>query len=1056
DKELVFAASPQRPLAGAITLTGPVSATAFRAATLSTFTSGTISVAPSATGSGLLQINATGTLTATNLTAAKDLTLNSATSIQTGSVTSQTGATTFTAPTITTGAVQAGTEISLSGQTLITADLTAATAISLDASGAISTANLVAGTGAPSATGLGTVAISSGANVSTGTITASGDLGIAAVGTISAGQATGYDMLLLGGSTLTSGGLTANRVLIGDVSLAPLGQTANGYDKDLVFAASPQRPLAGAIALTGPVSATEFRAATLSTFTSGAIGVAPSVTGSGLLQINASGALTATNLSAAKDLTLNSTTSIQTGSVTSQTGSTTFTAPTITTSAVQAGTAVSLTGQTITTGNLSATAQGGSVIGRASQAMSAGAIASGGLISIIGTDQVDVQSATSTGGPIDLAAGNVLNVGTVNGARAVTLVAGTAAATGGLVAGQGRIAAGSVQGAGLVQIAAGGQVGTGNVRSTGDNVKIASFGSTVTTGAISAARDALVSGAQGVTIGANINARDVILLSGANVSSAGILAGAVFAQSPTSPSGFTLTNATGRVLIANASMASGSLLLSTASDFSSLFLAPVSLPGSVNVTGQVAAAQFRAFSVGNMTGAGIAAFNNIEVESGGLVTVGQRWGAPNIEIASVDIRIIDNGALTGPNGPILSGLRTSATGEIDLISVSSSPALIGDGLSGSGYALSAAEIGLISTHQLLIGAIDVAANPVDMLIGNLALSAGGTNGSTTIGDATGSINFITGNRQTSVAGGGIRVVGNVTGTGFASGNIVEFNTGRFEIDAGTGSVALAQGANTLGGTIEIHAANIHVASAAILDKLAADPFYVGRVAELNAPAAVQRPEGVLRALGLDLYPTGTLYIQNTGTALDPAGFLADIDLANVNPAPNAAPASISIIVNGKWQTTAGIVSGFAARDLVVQTSDVLSFFAPESTINGCAISASSCVPETMIDPVPAIASQIQIISNNPLGSTPTLVATQEAASQPGEASQDEPYCEAQTPEEAAREADDATSPIAPPPQIIDSSPLEPQQQIEQPVAGSGNPSLIGSVVNENSAEGDAQ
>ena len=58
--------------------------------------------------------------------------------------------------------------------------------------------------------------------------------------------------------------------------------------------------------------------------------------------------------------------------------------------------------------------------------------------------------------------------------------------------------------------------------------------------------------------------------------------------------------------------------------------------------------------------------------------------------------------------------------------------------------------------------------------------------------------------------------------------------------------------------------------------------------------------------------------------------------------------------------------------------------------------------------------------------------------------------------EAAAKADKASSPIAPPPQMIDSKPLEPQSMIDQPVAGSGNPSLIGSVVNENSAEGEAQ
>ncbi|MBA4355419.1 MAG: hypothetical protein C0409_12080, partial [Novosphingobium sp.] len=304
------------------------------------------------------------------------------------------------------------------------------------------------------------------------------------------------------------------------------------------------------------------------------------------------------------------------------------------------------------------------------------------------------------------------------------------------------------------------------------------------------------------------------------------------------------------------------------------------------------------------------------------------------------------------------------------------------------------------------------------------------------------VQFITGTRETGRAGGGIRVVGNVTGTGFAQTNIVEFTTGRFELDAATGSLSLTQSGTALGGTVEIAANNIHIASGAILDRLAVDPFYEGHVADLNRPASVQRPDGVLRALGLDLFPTGTLYIQNTGTTLDPAGFFADFELTDLTPPSEAAPASISVIVNGKWQTAQGIVSGFAARDLVVNNADTLEFFTADSAINSCAINATACVPEVpemIVDPVPAIASQIQIISDNSLGDTPQF--TPEA---------DEPQVEEESSESAA------ASPIAPPVQMIDDSPLDPQSLVEQPVAGSGNPSLIGSVVNEGSAEGEAQ
>jgi hypothetical protein len=218
---------------------------------------------------------------------------------------------------------------------------------------------------------------------------------------------------------------------------------------------------------------------------------------------------------------------------------------------------------------------------------------------------------------------------------------------------------------------------------------------------------------------------------------------------------------------------------------------------------------------------------------------------------------------------------------------------------------------------------------------------------------------------------------------------------------------------------------------------------------------------VLRALGLDLFPTGTLYIQNTGTFLDPAGFFADFEFTDVTQPANAAPASIAVIVNGKWQTPAGIIGGIAARDLVVDNANALAFYTPSSTVNGCAINAASCTAtQELLDPTPAISGQIAIVSNNVLGNTPQFTPEPEAsvsvASGEGTQATEEAQEEAEAAAAAAITSESATSPIAPPPQMINSAPLEQKPPIDQPVAGSGNPSLIGSAVNENSAEGTAQ
>jgi hypothetical protein len=631
------------------------------------------------------------------------------------------------------------------------------------------------------------------------------------------------------------------------------------------------------------------------------------------------------------------------------------------------------------------------------------------------------------------------------GVAGVRLIAGSTTASGGLQSGQGSITAGNVQAAGLVQLYAGGTVASEALGSSLEGVKVASFGGAVRTGDISVLTNVLVSAVDSVSIGGAIKARDVILLSGGNVSAGNVFAGAIAAAS-----GGPIADATGRVLIANRSMAADRLLRSVTTDYSTLLAdAPVAVGGTVKVDGDVVTGRFAAFSKGNMTGGRISAFQNLEVESGGLVTVGQRWAAPALQIASSDIRVVDNGS----SQSILSGLHSTAAGTVSLISMSGSPALIGDGLTGSGYALSDAELALVSAGEISIAAVDNSANATDMLIGNLSLTAGETVGISNVAGSTGRIVFSTGDRASQVPGGAIRIVGNLTGTGFASTNAIEFNSDRFELDAATGYLSLTQTGTALGGVVEIAAANIHVATGSILDRLAADPFYSGHLTDLDRPAARQRPDGVLRALGLDLFPKRTLYIQNTGTIFDPAGFFADFDSTSLTGPANDLSSSVSVIVNGKWQTRNGIASGTDAHDLVTESAS-RSDFKADSSVNGCAITAAVCVSQLTRDPTPAISSQIQVTLKDSIGSTPQFA---EDLNAPGEPESDYLMeAEEQVQKAAADEGKATPGPIAPRPQIVDMTSLQSQPQIAQPVTGSGKPSLVGTLADEGLTEGAEQ
>ncbi|MCY1671679.1 hypothetical protein OVA07_11735 [Novosphingobium sp. SL115] len=635
-------------------------------------------------------------------------------------------------------------------------------------------------------------------------------------------------------------------------------------------------------------------------------------------------------------------------------------------------------------------------------------------------------------------------------AAAPVATAGTITLSGGATVGSihgasnASITTAGISSTGFIRFASAGNGVFGALQSSAGDIELVSRTGTLDVSSASAGQRFLASGRSALNVG-TVAARDVALLSGGNIAVQQARAGVVI-----SPTTGAISGATGTVLVANASMLPVTAGPGGINYTTLLTAAPVASGGTVTIGSGTIGGRIVSASTGAMTGEELTGFGAIRVEAGGLVTVQQRWTGGNVAIFSPDIAIVANAAASG-------GIRTGETGVVSLISTSAAPALIGDGLNGSGYALSNAEIGQISTGQLNIAASDQTANAIDMLVGDLSLAAGGTAGTTTVTGAQGRIVFATGNPQTQMPAGAIRVVGNIGGTGFGMNNVLEFATGRFELDAATGSIALLQSGTTLGGLVEIGAANIHVASATILDRLAVDPFYIGRIADLNAPAAVQRPEGVLRALGLELYPTGTLYIQNTGTVLDPAGFFADFEFTDVNPVQGVQQGSISLVVNGKWQTATGVVSGIAAHDLVLSDADDLERFTADSQINGCLLTTTNCLPvleEATTNPTPAIASQIELIASGSLGDTPTFA--DETAGNADDVSEEQEEQAQEEAEKAVKAEDAAQSPIAPPVQLIDTQPLEPQGIIEQPVAGSGNPALIGSVINEATAQGDAQ
>ena len=434
---------------------------------------------------------------------------------------------------------------------------------------------------------------------------------------------------------------------------------------------------------------------------------------------------------------------------------------------------------------------------------------------------------------------------------------------------------------------------------------------------------------------------------------------------------------------------------------------PSATGGSITINGPVNTGQFDAAAGTGLTTQAITASGDIHASAGGTATLNGVWNSGgDVNLASNDIDIGGGGGI-------------SAAGDVGLFSTNATQALIGDGLSGSGYALSNAEFGRISGTNVGIGARGDASAAIDMLIGNLTVT-GPLVGSTVEG-ADGILAFAVGDIDSETIGGVIRVNGNVAATGFGPANAIEFHADRFELNAATGSVSILSSGTTLGGELGIYADRIHVAEASILDQLAANPTYTGYQEDLNEAASVQRPEGVLRAdtLWIESDNLQSVLIQNTGTFETRAGFLVREAFINDDEEIAGPPGSINLVVNGQVVTEGGTLTGVAARDALVDEETDITPFTSNSTINGCPLTGACIIAPPPPPPTAnLVENQIDLIGRNPIGENEF--------------------------EDNQEGGEGSSNPIAPPQPLFDTRPLVPSGDVNDPVSGTGNPALLGS------------
>ncbi len=480
----------------------------------------------------------------------------------------------------------------------------------------------------------------------------------------------------------------------------------------------------------------------------------------------------------------------------------------------------------------------------------------------------------------------------------------------------------------------------------------------------------------------------------------------------------TLGSSTGAVYVANSSMAA---LGGTFDNFqigNLLEVAPAAVSGSILLR-QVSGSSFVAASEGPFTIGSVTANQFVFMRSQtGLLSIGGTVQGRDVIAASADIDIGVGGGITALSG-----------GVVTLGSLNSTGAVIGDGATGGGYRLSAAELSRISGDSVEIFGLDVAGLPIDMVIGNLSVT--GPLAGSTIEATSGELSFTTGVPGTQTAGGGpipsggIRITGSLAARGFTPTNQLGFFTGTLQLDANTGLIEILGQGTQLAGEIVLGAERFHAADATILDRLLENPLYADRIDNINTPLAVSRPDGILRSEGIETETLSQFLIQNTGTRDLPAGVVVVSD-GPIEFDFGPSPGSLEYVVNGQTITDSGTLTGTQVFDFLIN-DDNRDFFAPGSSVNGCLISDTAC----------SIEPNVTEMDTEFLPADSLTHFTEEPA-------RDEQVIDPEERDEAEEESKRA--PIPPPTPIISTQPLAPVIDVDEPVAGAGNPGLISSAL----------
>jgi hypothetical protein len=402
--------------------------------------------------------------------------------------------------------------------------------------------------------------------------------------------------------------------------------------------------------------------------------------------------------------------------------------------------------------------------------------------------------------------------------------------------------------------------------------------------------------------------------------------------------------------------------------------------GRLVVGGDLSIATFGSLAI--VSNAGTLDAGALVLRARGSIAVEGAWTAPSIDLTATDLALGEASSLT-------------ATGDLRLTSINSGPMLIGDGANGSGFALSDAEFGRLKGGNITLGG----SRGTNIVLGRLTLSGAQLGASGTLRITSTSA----GNRA-----GVISLVGQVNGTGLGNAQTVEFETSRVEIDGTSGGINLAGSGASPGGRLSLRTDRLWAAEPAVLGRLSANAAYVGREADLANPLAPARPAGIIRAGQVRFVDTRQILVQNSGSRSAPAG-ITTASGAFLTFAPVGQPnGPVELIVSGQVVGQNGTpTGGSAVQGAFTRASDFSSLqFTPNSSVNGCLVSAASCGP--------VVVTYLSVLPGLP----------------------DKLFGDGEG------EGEGESSAINPAEKLVDRKSIERPQPVDEPVSGGGDPALM--------------